>query len=95
MKPLADYSDAELERDIAICFPVMVSDIKWEAEPEYRIEEIDLLGLTPMEIERVAFLMQIVLRDMRQLVHVAVEQLAVISRERDTARRQLAEFRRR
>jgi hypothetical protein len=101
MKPLAEWTEQELldyGRDGIMPGHLRALEeqaIQWLPEPPFRIEEIDLLGLTPDEIVRVAFLMQTVLRDARQLIHVVVEQLARITRERDSARRQLAQTRRR
>jgi hypothetical protein len=66
--------------------PLEESDIRWDSEPEYQLERLDLLGLTPDEIVYVAFLLQSALRDMRQLVHVAVAELATAHRQLRIAR---------
>lgn len=98
MKPLASWTEAELRaygEGTFNPYELQEAEITWLPEAPFRLEDVDLLGLTPMEIEPLAFLMQAALRDMRQLVHVAVEQTALMTRERDTARRQLGELRRR
>ena len=84
MKPLASWTEDELRAYAAGEFDpheLQESEIQWQPEPTVRLEDVDLLGLTPMEIEPLAFLMQTALRDMRHLVHVAVEQLALAQRQ--------------
>ena len=84
MKPLADWTEQEL-RDYGVGafdpYELQESQIQWLPDPPFRLEEIDLLGLTPDEIVRVAFLMQTALRDARQLIHIAVEQIAIAHRK--------------
>ena len=58
MKPLAAWSEEELLAYAAGEFDpheLQESEIQWLPDPPFKLEEIDLLGLTPDEIVRVAF----------------------------------------
>lgn len=88
MKPLADWTEQELlDYGRAGILPgqqlrpLEEWRIKWEPEPPFRLEDLDMLSLTGDEVFPFGLMLQQELRRVREVLHVAVAELAVAHRQ--------------
>jgi hypothetical protein len=89
---LDQWSEAEVlefagrvggERDMERLRLMRGAEPQWEPEPPFRLENLDLLSLTGDELFPFAQMLQQELRRLREVLHVAVAQLAQQRRRPD------------